>query len=82
MHQLLCIVPIVETVCNDGGLRGGDIITDIQIGRPAIINNANTLEALLRVTPPLENDFAIKSYFATGGIEEYFTTGIAEDCKG
>jgi hypothetical protein len=34
------------------------------------------------VTLPSEDDFAIKSYFATGGIEEYFAAVIAEDCNG
>jgi hypothetical protein len=82
MHQLLCIVAIIETVHNGSSLRGGDIVIDLQIGHPAIINNANTPEAMLGVTPPLEDDFAIKSYFATGGIEEYFATRIAEDCNG
>ncbi len=81
MRQLLCIVAIVETVCNGSGLRGGDVVIDLHISRPAIINNANMPEAMLGVMPPLEDDFAIKSYFATGGVEEYFATGVAEDCN-
>ena len=81
-RQLLCIVATVETVHDGSSLRGGDVVIDLQVGRPAIINNANTPEAMFGVMPPSEDDFAIKSYFATGGIEEYFTTGIAEDCKG
>ncbi len=63
-------------------MRGGDIVIDLQIGCVAIINNSNMPEAMLGVMPPSEDYFAIKSYFANGGIEEYFATGIAEDCNG
>ena len=80
-HQLLRIVAIIETACNGSGLRGDDVVIDVQVGHPAIINNANAPEAMFGVTPPSEDDFTIKSYFATGGIEEYFTTGITEDCN-
>ncbi len=80
--QLLRIVAVVETVCDGSGWKGGDVVINLQVGRPAIINNANMPEAMLGVTPPLEDDFAVKSYFATSGIEEYFATGIAEDCNG
>ncbi len=82
MRKLLCIVVIVETVHNRSGLRGGDVVINLQIGRVAIVNNLNMPEAMFGVTPPSEDDFAIKSYFATGGVEEYFATGIAEDCNG
>ncbi len=68
--QLLCIVAIVETVRNSHSLRGGDIVIDLQVGRPAIINNANAPEAMIGVTPPSEDDLAVKSYFATGGVKE------------
>ncbi len=80
-HQLLCIVAIVETVHNGSSLRGGDVVIDLQVGRPAIINNANVPEAMFGVTLPLEDDFAVKSYFATGGVEENFATSVAEDCN-
>jgi hypothetical protein len=79
MHQLLRIVAIVETVHNGSSLRGGDAVIDLQVGCPAIINDANVPEAMFGVTPPLEDDLAVKSYFATSGVEEYFTTSIAED---
>ncbi len=82
MRQLLCIVTIVETVCNGSSLRGGEVVIDLQVGRPAIINNANSPEAMFGVTPPSEDNFSVKSYFATGGIEEYFATSVAEDCNG
>jgi hypothetical protein len=82
MCQLLRIVAIIETVHNGSSLRGGDAVIDLQVGCPAIINNANMPEAMFGVTPPSEDIFAIKSYFATGGIEEYFATSIAEDCNG
>jgi hypothetical protein len=80
-HQLLRIVAIIETVHNGSDLRDGDVVNDLQVGHPAIINNANTPEAMLGVTPPSEDDFAIKSYFTTGGVEEYFATSVAEDCN-
>ncbi len=78
---MLCIVAIVETVHNGSSLRGGDVVIDLQVGHPAIIYDANAPEAMFGVTPPLEDDFAFKSYFATGGIEEYFATSVAEDCN-
>ncbi len=79
---LLHIVTIVETVHDGSGLRGGDFVIDLQVGCPAIINNVNAPEAIFGITPPLEDDFAVKSYFSTGGVEEYFTTSVAEDCNG
>ena len=82
MCQLLCIVAIVETVHDGSSLRGGDIVINLQVGCPAIINNANMPEAMFGVMPPLEDDFAIKSYFATSGIEEFFATSIAEYFNG
>ena len=82
MCQLLQIVTIIETVHNGSSLRGGDVVIDLQVSRPGIINNANAPEAMFGVTPASEDDFAIKSYFATGGVEEYFATGVAEDCNG
>ncbi len=81
-RQLLRIVAIVETVCNSSGLRGGDVVINLQVGCPAIIDNANMPEAMFGITPTLEDDFAVKRYFASGGIEEYFATGVAEDCIG
>ncbi len=80
--QLLHIVAIIETVSNGSSLRGGDVVVNLQVGCPAIINDANAPEAMFGVTPPLEDAFAIKSYFATSGIEEYFATSITEDCNG
>ena len=81
MHYLLRIVAIVETVSNGSSLRGGDVVVDLQVGCPAIINNANAPEAMFGVMSPSEDDFAIKSCFATSGLEEYFATGVAEDCN-
>ncbi len=82
MRQLLRIVAIIETVHNGSSLRSGDVVINLQVGSPVIINDANVPEAMFEVTPPLEDNFAIKSYFATSGVEEYFATGIAEDCNG
>ncbi len=81
MCQLLCIVTILETVHDGSSLRGGDIVIDLQIDHPAIIDNANMPETMLGIMPHSEDDFAIKSYFATCGVEEYFATGVAEDCN-
>ncbi len=81
-RQLLRIVTTVENVSNGSSLRGGDVVINLQVGCPAIINNANMPEAMFGVLPPLEDDFAIKSYFATGVVEEYFATSVAEDCNG
>jgi hypothetical protein len=78
----LRIVAIIETVCDSSSLRGGDVVINLQVGCPAIINNANAPEAMFGVTPSSEDAFAVKSYFSTGGIEEYFASGIAEDCDG
>jgi hypothetical protein len=83
MRQLLRIVAIVETVSNGSILRGGDVVVDLQVSCPANINNANVPEAMFGVTPTLEDDFAVKSYFPTGGIEEYFVGSCWsgwEDC--
>ncbi len=79
-RQLLRIVAIIETVSNNSSLRSGDVVVDLQVGSPAIINDANMPEVMFGVTPPLEDDFAVKNYFTTGGIEEYFATSIVEDC--
>ncbi len=81
-HQLLRIVAIIETACNGSGLRGDDVVIDVQVGHPAIINDANAPEAMFGVRSPSEDEFAIKSYFTTGGIKEYYATGITEDCNG
>ncbi len=70
MRQLLRIVGIVETVRDCSSLRGGDVVIDLQGSCPAIINDANAPEEMFGVMPPLEADFAVKSYFATSGVEE------------
>jgi hypothetical protein len=60
MRQLLCIVAIIETVLDGSGLRGGDVVIDLQVGGPAIIDDANVPEAMFGVMPPLEDDFTVK----------------------
>jgi hypothetical protein len=57
--QLLCVVTVIESVRNGGGLRGGIVIHDLHVGCPSIVDNANPAEAILGVTPPLEDDFAV-----------------------
>ncbi len=57
--QLVCVVTVVETVRNGGGLRGGIIVHDLHVGCPSIVNNANPPEAMSGVVPPSEVDFAV-----------------------
>ena len=57
--QLLFVVTVVETVRDGSGLRGGIIIHDLHVGCPSIVNNANPPEAILGVTPPSQDDFAV-----------------------
>jgi hypothetical protein len=79
LHQLLCVVTIVETLCNGIGLQGGFVVSDLEVGSSSVVDDAHPLEAMSRVAPPLEDDFAIESYFASGSMEEYLASGIAED---
>jgi hypothetical protein len=76
-YKLLCAVAIVETVDNSGGRIGVIVIRCMVIGCPTINNNADTPEAMVWVAPPSVDDRAIVSYFTSGGMEEYFTSGIA-----
>jgi hypothetical protein len=80
--KLLCVVAILETVGNCGGHIGVIIIRDTVIGCPTVVNNADMPEAMVWVVPPSEDDRVIVSYFASGGMEEYFTSGAAEDGNG
>ena len=77
--QLLCVVTIVETVRYGVGLRGGFIVSDLEVGSPSVVDNTHPPEAMLGVAPPLEDDFAVESYFASGSMEEYLASGITED---
>jgi hypothetical protein len=77
LYKLLCVVALVATVGNSGG-RIGDILVGYKvIGCPIAINNADTPEAMVLVAPPLEDDHTVVSYFASSGVEEYFTSGVA-----
>ncbi len=77
MYKLLCVVTIVKTVGNSGGPIGVIIVGYRVIGCQTIINNVDMPEAMVWVMPSTEDDRAIVSYFASGGVEEYFTSGIA-----
>ncbi len=57
--QLLCVVTVVETVHDSSKLRGGIVVHNLHVGCPSIIDNVNPPEAILEVTPPSEDDFAI-----------------------
>ncbi len=58
-YQLLCIVTVVETVRNGGGLWGGVVVHDLDVSCPAIVNNTNPPEEMLGVVPSLEGDFTV-----------------------
>ncbi len=52
LYQLLCVVTVVETVCNGGGLWGGVVVHDLDVGCPAIVNDTNPPEAMLVLHHP------------------------------
>ncbi len=79
LRQLLCVVTIIETVHDGVGLQGEFVVSDLEVGSPSIVNNGHPPEAMSGVVPPSEDDFAVESYFASGSMEEYLASGIAED---
>ncbi len=76
-YELLCVVAIVETVGDSGVHIRVFFVGYTVIGCPTLVNNTDTPKAMVWVVPPLEDDRAIVSYFASGGMEEYFTFSIA-----
>jgi hypothetical protein len=46
---------------------------------PAVVNDLDTPEAVVRVAPPSEDDRAVKCYFTSGGVKEHFAPSIAQD---
>jgi hypothetical protein len=52
------------------------------IGCPSVIDNADAPEAMVRVTPPLEDDRAVVCDFTLGSVKEYFASSIAKDGDG
>jgi hypothetical protein len=78
LHQLLCVVTIVETVRDDVGLQGGFVVSDLEVGSPSIVNDAHPPEAMLGVAPPSEDDFTVESYFTSGSMEKYLASGVTE----
>jgi hypothetical protein len=76
-YKLLCVVAIVETVNYSGGCNGVIVVGYTVIGCPTVVNNVYMPEAMVWVTPPPEDDHAIVSYFASFGVEEYFTSSVA-----
>ncbi len=79
LHQLQCVVTIIETVRDGGGLGCGVDVHDLDVGSLSVVNNANPSEAMPRVTPPLKDDFAVKCNLAAGSNEDYLASGITED---
>jgi hypothetical protein len=75
--KLLCVVAILETVGDSSGCIGVFIVRYTVTGCPTIVNDADTPQAMVWVMPPLEDDYPIVSCFASDGMEEYFTSGIA-----
>ncbi len=59
LYQLLCVVTVIETVCNSGGLWGGVVVHDLDVGCPAIVDNTNPPEAMSGVAPSSEDDFTV-----------------------
>jgi hypothetical protein len=58
-YQLLCVVTVVETVCNGGGLWGGVVIHNLDVGCPAIANDTNPPNAMSGGVPSSEDDFTV-----------------------
>jgi hypothetical protein len=58
-YQLLCVVTVIETVCNSGGLWGGLVVHYLHVGCPAIVNDTNPPEVMLGVAPSSEDDFTV-----------------------
>jgi hypothetical protein len=78
MDQLLCVVTVIQAVCDLCWWRGG-IVDDLEVGGPSVIDDANSPEAMSGVSPSAKDDLAIECDFAAGGIEEYFAAGVTED---
>ena len=79
--QLLCVVIVIQAVGALWWWRGG-IVANPEVGSPSVINDANSPEAMPRVTPTTKDDVAVECDFVAGGVEEHFTTGITEDWNG
>ena len=80
-NQLLCVVTVIQAVCDLCWWRGG-IVDDLEVGGPSVIDNVNSPEAMSGVSPSAKDDLAIECDFTAGGVEEYFATGVTEDWNG
>jgi hypothetical protein len=60
----------------DDGL--GDI-TDGKLGCPAYVDNHDSPKAIIGVTPPAQDGFAVKGNFATCFVKEYLAARVAQD---
>jgi hypothetical protein len=74
LYKLLCVAAIVETVGNSCGRVGVIVVGYTVIDCSTIVNNLDMPEAMMLVTPPMEDDRAIVSYFASSGMEDNFTS--------
>ncbi len=68
--------------CNRGWLwvTVGD--GHVKVGSPSIIHNLDAPQLVLGVTPPSEDDRAIKRDFAAGAMEEHFAPGVNQGGNG
>ena len=48
----------------------------MEVGSPSIVHNLDAPQLVLGVTPPSEDDRAVKRDFAAGAMEEHFAPGV------
>ena len=77
----LCVVTVIQAVCDLCWWRGV-IVFDLDVGSPSVIDNANSPEGMSGVSPSAQDDLTVECDFATSGVEEYLTAGVAEDRNG
>ena len=75
------VVTIIQAVCDLCWWRGV-VVFDLDGGSPSVIDDANSPEAMSGVLPSAQNDLTVECDFATGGVEEYLATSVAEDRNG
>jgi hypothetical protein len=69
----------MSSVSGREGDDGSGNIADGEFGLPAIIDNHDMPEAILGVTPPLQDGFPVKGDFATCFVEKYLAPCVAQD---
>ena len=61
------------------GDDGSVDVVDGELGCPAVIDNHDSLKAILGVPPTLQDGFAIEGDFATCFVKKYFAACVAQD---